>query len=227
MCGRFSFSATKEKIKRQFGINLKEDLPKSYNIAPTQESPVLLQTEKGMSLEFCRWGLIPSWANSTSVGNNLINARSEDIAVRPSFRIPIRYQRCLVLADSFYEWDRSAIKQAFRISLPNANLLAMAGIWDIWEDSITHKKYFTFAIITTKANKELEYVHDRMPVMIQDPKSIELWLDKNTPLNEVLSLQKPLADMSLRVDPISDAINNPQNNFPELHTPIIMPPRLF
>lgn len=217
MCTRFSFNASKEKMKRQFNLPIKNELQKSFNIGTGQNAYIL--TNKSLELQIFRWGLIPHWANDESVGNNLINAAAEGIGTTFSFRLPIRQRRCLVFADSYYVWDgHSQNAQPYRVSLGNGVVMAMAGVWDVWlsEDKRVFK---TFSIITTKANGDLNKFTTRMPVILATGSEQARWLSEVS-LDTTLNLLKPLPLGMLSSYPITKDVQSLENNYPELHNPI-------
>lgn len=221
MCGRFSLAASREKIKKQFGVTGPDSLEPRYNCAPTQEAWVILHGST--ELVSFRWGLIPHWANDISVGTNLINARVEGIAGKPSFRLPIRQRRCLVPVDSFYEWRQ---KQPYRILLEDNHLLALAAVWDEWT-APDGKTIRSFAILTTPPNREMAELHDRMPAAIQDPLAQKRWLSNGLSLEEVLAMVGPLPDGSLRYYPVTPLLNGVKYEGSDLHDPYQLPPTLF
>lgn len=215
MCGRFSFVVSQERVKRELGWTAKGLLRKSYNIAPSQTAVV--RTSESAQLQDFRWGLIPNWARNIRVGNNLINARMEGIAGKVSFRMPIRRRRCLVLADSFYEWKKMGQQRhPYRILFKEPQIMTFAGVWDEWEGS-DGDIYRSFAIITTPPNAEMRALHDRMPAFLQSPEQREKWLQEDLPLPEVLALLGPLPDGQLSFYPVSPKLNSPDNDYPELH----------
>lgn len=215
---RFSFSASREKIKRQLGINHSTPLQQSFNIGPTQNAYIL--TAEAAQLEICTWGLLPHWAKDRSVGEKLSTAQAEGIAGRLSFRLPIRQRRCLVLADSYYWWQKQGRTQTpHRVQLQNGDVFTFAGIWDEWTDTegISHP---TFAIITTPGNQTLQDLGaDRMPAILSDTESRQKWLDHSA-LQPALDLLHPLQQLQLDVYPIHAAVNDLNNNYPELHRPL-------
>ncbi len=226
MCGRFSFATNKEKVQKDFkGIVIKTMPAPSYNIAPTQSACVI--TDKNpKALQPMRWGLIPHWAKNEKSSNNLINARSEGIMTKPSFRIPIRKKRCIVIADSFYEFKKQGTKKIpFRITNKNEKLLALGGIWDVWK-SPSGIEIFSFSIITTAPNKEMETVHDRMPLILPTPEIQSKWLS-DIDLDTTVSLMQKLPDGSLEMYRVSPAMNSPKFNSPECHKPHNPPLTLF
>lgn len=214
---RFSFSASKEKMKRQYNLDITKELHQSFNIGANQNAYVL--TKNSTDLQVFRWGLIPNWANDINVGTNLINAQAEGISGQLSFRFPIRQRRCVVFADSYYEWKKEPRNaQPYRVLLTNGDLMAFAGVWDTWEDK-NKKVYQTFSIITTTPNLELLNLGAaRMPVVLE-PISIQRWLGEET-LSNALSLLKPLGNNVLTCYPVSKNIDSLDNNYPELHKQI-------
>lgn len=218
MCGRYSQVYKIEQAEQQLGISLSAsgEIVPNYNLAPTQEAQVILNEDPHL-LQPLRWGLVPHWAKDIKQGARLINARRESIATKPSFRVPIRKRRCLVLADSFYEWKRvGKEKLPYRILRKNDELLVMAGIWD--EARINDQHYRTFSIITTSPNADLEGIHDRMPVLLLDRAEQQAWLGEQS-LDETLELLKTPADDVLRHYRVSQQVNSVRNNGPEMHEP--------
>ena len=226
MCGRYSFVASKEKIQQQLGSEIETgaNLRINFNVAPTQHSYVITD-DKPNILQYITWGLIPYWSKDSKIAGKLINARREGIESKPSFRVPIRKKRCLVLADSFYEWKKVGTKkQPYRIMLKSGDLLLMAGIWDTWYDDQYAVK--SFSIITTGPNKDVDSVHDRMPVILYKKEDQEKWLE-DQPLEDVLSLLKTPEDGILEMYRVSEKVNSVKNNSPDLHQRIPDSPTLF
>lgn len=225
MCGRFSFVTSPEKLRQQLGdIETGENLKLSFNIAPTQHAYVLTNEEPDR-LNYYRWGLIPHWAKDSSNASKLINARMEGIGAKPSFRVPVRKRRCLVIADSFYEWrTEGKQKTPFRILPKDDSLLVMAGIWDIWHDGDYAVK--TFSIITAPPNAEVAPLHNRMPLLLPTPKAQQRWIaDLN--VEEVMNMLQPPPDGLLKKYQVSDRVNNVRNNTPDLHEKVGEQGRLF
>lgn len=224
MCGRYSIVITEEQLRKQFSSQLQlptEGLAKNYNVAPTQ-SGLVITDRNPAQLELFRWGLVPFWAKDMKIGARMINARSEGIEDKPSFRKPIREQRCLVLADSFYEWQRhDGGKTPHRIMPADGSLLVMAGIWEQWrpkdgdEDPV-----FTYSIITGAPNAEMTPVHDRMPMLLTNETTQSQWLDRKLPLPGVLDLLRTPPDGTLEYYPVPAAVGNVRNNGPALHARI-------
>lgn len=218
MCGRYSLSTDPNQLKAQFGdLETGEPLRVNYNIAPTQYSHVITDDHPKV-LQLFKWGLIPFWAKDEKIGSRMINARSEGIQDKPSFRAPIRRRRCLVLADSFYEWikkDGKKIPQ--RILMKDDSIMVMAGIWEVWSKGPA--PIYSYSIITCSPNEEMVPIHNRMPVIFPYKDQWEEWLS-DIELNQVLEmLQTPKNDI-LKTYEVSTQVNNVRNNGPELHNPI-------
>lgn len=223
MCGRYSIVIDLEKLQQQFGEALQlpaghSSLPLNYNVAPTQNGLVLTDQQPDQ-LSLFRWGLVPFWAKDLKIGARMINARSEGIEGKPSFRKAIRERRCLVIADSFYEWQRRGKdKQPYRILPTDGRLLVMAGLWESWYGPDRDAEpVHSFTIITGAPNAEMQPLHDRMPMLLQEGSQQSAWLDGGLALPQVLSLLQTPADGVLRAYPVGKSVGNVRNNGPELH----------
>jgi len=228
MCGRYSIVITDEQLRKQFNRSLQppaDGLPENYNVAPTQNGLVITDRNPGQLSAF-RWGLVPFWAKDLKIGARMINARSEGIEDKASFRKPIRERRCLVLADSFYEWQRREDgKQPYRIQSANGSLLVMAGIWEQWrpKDTPDANPVFTYSVITGPPNAEMTPIHDRMPMLLTSAEQQAEWLNSSTALPEVLKLLRTPPDGTLEYYPVSPLVGNVRNNGAELHLPFTPP----
>ncbi|MFN0214261.1 MAG: SOS response-associated peptidase [Saprospiraceae bacterium] len=210
MCGRYSFAPTpKQRKSLEKQVEVPSDLELRFNIAPTQKAYVITN-EAPFHLQKMEWGLIPHWSPDGKNSGKLINARAEGIAEKPSFRKPINSKRCLVPADSFYEWKKlpGGRKIPYRIFQKNETLLFFAGIWDEWGKAGEIKR--TFSIITTSPNLEMRDLHNRMPVLLTDEESQQLWLSP-IPLNRHLTLLQTPKDGLLSRYPVSEKLNKPES----------------
>ena len=174
---------------------------------------VILDQERQLAL--FRWGLIPFWADDPSIGNRLINARAETIAQKPSFRDAFKKRRCLVPADSFYEWQKTdSGKQPTRIMLRSEEPFAFAGLWEHWK-SPEGQEIYSYTIITTSPNELVAPVHNRMPVVL--PRDGEgAWLDPQTHPADLHELLQPFDATKMQLYPVTTLINSPSNNSPEV-----------
>lgn len=226
MCGRFSLSSDPAKIKKSIAmdIEIEENLDISYNIAPTQSAYVITNNEP-QNLSTLEWGLIPYWAKDAKIGPKLINARSESVFEKPSFRESIKRKRCLIIADSFYEWKKEGKnKIPYRILMKENQLMVMAGIWDSWNDQ--GKIRNTFSILTCAPNKEMSTVHTRMPVIFHDKSQQEEWLSELSK-EEIELLMNVPPDGILKKYRVSDKVNSVRNNDAALHIEVPETPTLF
>ena len=218
MCGRYSLTADFQVIEDRFG-EATFDITKyeeSYNIAPSQMVLSVVNDGSKNRLGFLKWGLIPPWAKESKIGFKMINARSETVHEKPSFREAFKRKRCLVIADSFYEWKRTDDRKIpMRIKMKNDELFAMAGLWESWK-SPEGDTVHSCTILTTTPNELMSNIHDRMPVILK-PNDEQKWL--NPELNTLDELKKfliPLEDGYLEAYEVSDKVNSPKNNSPEL-----------
>jgi putative SOS response-associated peptidase YedK len=152
-------------------FNLDKDLPDfkpSYNIAPGRNVPVIVRQGDRNVVKLIRWGLVPSWSQDPSIGNQVINSRFETLDQKPSFKQLLGSRRCLVPADGFFDWRRAGKgKIPMRVRMKDQKPFTMAGLWDLWRDPDGEELY-GFTIITTDTNKLLRPIHDRMPLLL-DP----------------------------------------------------------
>ena len=220
MCGRFTLTATINEIMDRFDIQsfLNEELyAPSYNIAPSQQVLAVINDGSSNRMGFLKWGLVPPWANDPSIGNKMINARAETITEKPSFRHAFQKKRCLVIADSFYEWKRQSdqTKTPMRIKLRSNELFAMAGLWEGYKAK-DGKTLYSCSVITTGPNELMKEIHDRMPVIL-NREDEPVWLNPaiDDP-NRLTALLQPYDDALMDTYEVSPMVNSPKNNSIEL-----------
>ena len=211
MCGRFALDAPKEELLNQFNLKAVLDLEPRYNIAPSQQAPII-RIASGLSnrMTLCRWGLIPSWSKDEKIGYKLINARSETVHEKPSFKASFKQRRCLVPATGFFEWKAAGDRKLpYYITMKGNRLFAMAGLWDMWKspEGIIIE---SFTILTTEANGIVNKIHDRMPVIIQ-PDQYGLWLAPSEP-SAASQFFRPFSPFKMTAWPVSGMVNNPRND---------------
>jgi putative SOS response-associated peptidase YedK len=210
-----------DEIVRAFDIATPpEEVRTSYNIAPTQTVAVVRLRDGVNRLEDMVWGLIPTWAKERSIGARMINARAETLHEKPSFKRPLVSQRCLVVADGFYEWRKvDGTKVPMFIHLTSRRPFGFAGLYDTWT-APDGEAIRSCTIITTAANDLVRPIHDRMPVIL--PRSAEAeWLaGGGRPVSELLSLLRPYPDQEMAAYPVSRLVNSPQSNGPECIWPM-------
>lgn len=214
MCGRYSLTTPVESVARLFGFDERPNLAARYNIAPTQNALVVRGSigggVEGVSI---RWGLTPPWAQSLDEGVRMINARSETVREKPSFRAAYEARRCLAPSDGFYEWRKTeAGKQPNRIAMQDNSVFAFAGLWERWRapDGVETD---TFCLLTTTASPLLAPIHHRMPVILS-PEDYAVWIN-GTP-EEAAFLMRPYEDNALRSYPVGARVGNVRNDGPDL-----------
>ena len=189
----------------------------------------IITNELPNKIQMFNWGLIPNWtlgiANAQKIRSNTLNAKSETAFEKPSFKIPIKQQRCLVLATGFFEWMQvdNKTKIPYYIHLKDAPIFAMAGVYDSWKNDAENKTYNTFSILTTEANKTMAQIHNtkkRMPLIL--PKSQEnQWLNANATDENIKEIMRPIEDSLLETWTISKLITSKKelSNVPEVLLP--------
>ncbi len=226
MCGRFTQQRPSAELAALFDA---QDLANSeggrFNLAPQQDGLVVVnRADRGRAIVPYRWGLVPSWAKDTKIGNRLINARAESVATTPAFRASFQKRRCLVPADAFYEWQKLSptFRQPNLIRRADGEPMAFAGLWSPWRDpdDPDAEVLRTFTIVTTDANATLAPLHDRMPVVL--PASAwDAWLDPAASDPEALMrLLVPAPDDLLIRYPVSRRVNNTRNEGADLIEPL-------
>ena len=220
MCGRFVSASDADGLVRFFVIDERktDDLPPSYNVAPTDPVYAVAAHDQRRYLVSFRWGLVPHWADSRATAAKMINARAETAAEKPAFREALRRRRCLIPADGFYEWrkDASGAKTPHFIHRPDEQPLALAGLWETWRDPADPQAppLKTCAILTRPAVEQLRVLHDRQPVTLSADTWGD-WLDADAALPVVQELLRaPPPELAFR--PVSDQVNSVRNNGPQL-----------
>lgn len=217
MCGRFQLSVKGRQISERFNVEVFDEMYKpNYNCAPSQNLPVITNTEPG-KLSFFKWGLIPFWAKDPKIGYKLINTRAETITEKTSFKSAFKKRRCLVPANGFYEWRKDENKTPFRIFLKSEEIFSMAGIWETWKDAEA-KPIHSFSIITTKPNSLMESIHNRMPVILP-PKMEDAWLHETDEI-ALKNLLVPFNASEMDAYPVSKKVNSPANNNDSIIVPV-------
>ncbi len=218
MCGRYVLYTT-DKLQSRYQAKIVGDfLAPSYNITPGTQSPAIIHFSSTKVIYPMKWGLIPSWSRDGSIGNRLINARSETILSKPAFKSSIYSKRCLIPANGYFEWGiYNHQKQPFYFHPSQDQIISLAGIYDIW-DSPDGSPIFSYTIITAPAQPKFSPVHDRMPLII--PKIAEnQWLDPKISPNLLQHLLVP-PPVNLDFHPVSLQLNSPSADHPDLIAPL-------
>lgn len=220
MCGRFALYADYQVLLERFDIGQasfgEEEYEQSFNVAPSQQVAAVISDGSSNRLGKLQWGLIPPWAKEAKIGYKMINARAETAAEKPSYRNAFKKKRCLVVADAFYEWRKGEQgKTPMLIKLKSGEPFAFAALWESWK-SPEGDTVHSCSILTTGPNKTMESIHDRMPVILSK-EAEKIWLDPTIEDVDLLqSLLKPYEESEMEAYEVSDAVNSPKNNNPEL-----------
>lgn len=227
MCGRYTYYSS-EDILKKFGLANSEseqtklalNLPDNYNVSPGNDMPIIIRGAQEHRLEFANWGLVPSWSKDPETGLKLINARSESLLEKRMWVNLVKSKRCVVPARGFYEWKSTESgKQPYYITLKDSEIVSFAGLYDEWHDD-KGNLLVTYCIITTKPNKEMAYVHNRMPAIL-DKKTMDIWLEPtNFNQDQIDQLLSPAPDGSLKITAVSKKVNNARNNSKDLIYPL-------
>ena len=221
MCGRFSLTTDKKRLAEAFAeFEPPREIVPRYNIAPSQ--PIAVVANDGQNkVDYFVWGLIPSWAKDPAIGNKMINARSETLAEKPSFKTAYKRRRCLILSDGFYEWRKNPdkTKTPMYIQLESREPFAFAGLWESWH-SAEGDNILSCTIITTQPNDFMANIHNRMPVILPR-QAYSQWLDpaEQNP-DQLQHLLVPYPAEEMTAYPVSTVVNNPRNESPECIEPL-------
>ena len=220
MCGRFTLTLDPIELKEFFDLaDTPEEWSQRFNVAPSQPVAVLTNPVD-RRIEFFQWGLVPSWAKDPSIGSRMINARSETIAKKPSFRSALARRRCLILADGFYEWKKMGGKNPsvpFYFKLKDSHPFAFAGLWEQWQPP-SGDLLKSCTIVTCAANELVGTVHDRMPVILDAVHSWQ-WLEKRAQ-EDLLSMLRPYPADHMTAYPVGRNVNSPANDDLSLIQPV-------
>lgn len=215
MCGRYNLRSMPADVAALLGVDMPDYRPR-YNISPTQLVIAVRQPEKRREAATFRWGMIPPWSKDPKSGPPLINARSETVREKPTFRAAFKKRRCLIPLDGFYEWKRDGKeKQPFNITMRDKKPFALAGLWECWNGD--GKSIESCAIVTTTANELMATIHDRMPVIVH-PADFDEWLAGDP--DEAAALMRPFEAEAMTAYPVSSIVNNARNEVPECVTPL-------
>jgi putative SOS response-associated peptidase YedK len=215
MCGRFTLYSSLNNLKKAFDIDTVTcEIKASYNVAPGDEIYAIIRGQDNR-LGKLHWGLVPPWAKDLSGTSGLINARSETLQEKPSFKRAFKKRRCLIPADGFYEWKE---KQPWYCTPAIGALFGFAGLWETWKGK-DQSVYHSCTIITTEASESIKEIHDRMPVILK-PESIQEWLDPtNTNYEQLNTILKHGRVTRVKTYPVAKLVDSPMNNDPRCIKP--------
>jgi len=214
MCGRYTLTKPLKNIMVHYNPAVAKTGHKPrYNIAPSQSAPVVICVDGALELHSMRWGLIPSWSSDKKPGSGLINARSETVHEKPSFRSSFRSKRCLVPADGYIEWEKTAKGKApHYIYFPAQEIFSFAGLWSEYSGEQGQPR--AFSILTAPANPQLRSLHHRMPVILSRDQR-EIWLSPDANSAQLRDMLGAVFTDALEIRKISRKINSPANDFQE------------
>jgi putative SOS response-associated peptidase YedK len=217
VCGRFLINALPEDVAQVFNVSEEPSLfpEPRYNIAPGQPVPVVVEDNGKRHLRAMKWGLIPSWAKDPKIGYRSINARSETVSTKPTFRSAFKRRHCIVPASGFYDWRTVGKQKLPTLFKPTSSLFGLAGLWETWPGDGT--PIDTFTILTTDANETVTPTHDRMPVIL-DPSNYATWLDAAKSADG--SLLRPFPADAMTATPVSTYVNSAQHQGPQCIEPV-------
>lgn len=219
MCGRFSIAEEIQLLQSQFQFEFAEEVTPRYNVAPSQKILTVVSDKGRRQGKQMKWGLVPYWAQDEKIGYKMINARSEGIDLKPSFKHAFKRRRCLILADGFYEWKATEEgKQPYRFVMKDKMPFAIAGLWETWTKG--KELLTTCTIITTAANEVTANVHDRMPVILPED-SYDGWLNpKFDDVNTLKTMLTPYPAELMDKYRVSTLVNSPKNDLADILSPL-------
>jgi putative SOS response-associated peptidase YedK len=236
VCGRFVQERPASDLAEIFEAEpFADELGARFNVAPTDPALVVAQREQRRAIVAWRWGLVAHWAVPQDGAPRRpapFNARAETVASSPLFREALARRRCIVPVDAFYEWHRTddGTRTPHAIRRADGQPLALAGLW-AGARAPSGEVIRTFTIVTTRPNRALEWLHDRMPVVLPE-EAWQRWLDVDTARSgELRALLEPDDGLALDVYPVAPLVNNVRNDGPELlapaaPAPVVQPPLL-
>ena len=223
MTGRFAITSPPEKLREFFAYSDEPDFPPRYNIAPTQPIPVVWAQphSRGLQRRFTlmRWGFLPGFVKDPTKFALLINARAETLTEKPSFRAAVKRRRCLIIADSFYEWRRGAgprtTGRPYQIRNINREPMGLAGLYETWSDP-AGGEIDTACIVTTASNRLIGAIQERSPAIIAR-QDFHIWLDNDgVEASDATVLLRPPPEDALELIEIGEAVNRVANDDPEV-----------
>ena len=222
MCGRYASTLPPEAMRALFRYLEQPNFPARYNIAPTQPIAIVRMAEGKRHFALVRWGLIPAWVKDPRAFSLLINARAESVNEKPAFRNAMKYRRCLVPADGFYEWKREGEKKRpYFVRRRDGAPVAFAGLWENWMGP-NGEEVESAAIVTTMASRSIAHIHDRMPVIVP-LEAFDFWLDPKVDAQTASAVLTPAPDAQIEAYEVSSAVNRTANDSAVLMEPLREP----
>lgn len=229
MCGRAYHTYTDEELELRYLNERRKDSPiaglkPNYNLCPTQLTPVVFIRNGKRTIEQFRFGLVPFWAKDvkSAAKYSLINAKSEEVQEKRSYKQAFENRRCIVPLTGFFEWKRESNgpKRPFDIHLKGRKIMSVAGVWEHWESKDTDEVVESFSILTVGPNELMKEIHNRMPVILSKQDETQ-WLDpENKNIESLKKVLTPYSSKEMEAIEISSLVNSPRNNRPEVLQPI-------
>ena len=224
MCCRYNLKTNPREFTAYFDqLEFRDPIPEPrFNVAPTESMPVITSESGKRFVTSMRWGLLPSWAKDIKFGVRTINARSETVDEKPSFRSAFKRRRCLIPASGYFEWKKidKKTKQPFNITMKDQSLFNMAGLWESWKNPEDGKTIKSFSIITVDSNTLTSEVHDRMPAVLS-PASFDIWLDAEfQDTTKLKSLLVPFDSDAMDMYPVGRSVGDVRNKGAECIAPL-------
>jgi putative SOS response-associated peptidase YedK len=213
MCGRFVTYIPLEDIIKDFDIDITliDSYTPSFNISPSNEVLSVYEKNKKTVLNKFRWGLVPFWAKDTSIGYKMINARSESLSEKKSYKPLLNNKRCGIISNGFYEWKKEGNKKTpYYIKLKNDAPFSFAGLYDIWKDD-KNNEIISCTIITTQANEKVAQIHDRMPVILDEDET-KKWVNSENDFEKLKDLLIPRKSDEIELYQVRRVVNSPKND---------------
>ncbi len=223
MCGRYTITATAQKLAELFDVEVPPEYQPQYNAAPTQQLPVISNLQK-RKISLYEWGIWPQWAQAQGSSQRLINARAETVAEKATFTNLFKRRRCLVVADGYYEWKKFTRQNTADKKVPHRILLrddqpfTFAGLWDTYQNE-SEEEMPSFVIITVAASPSIADIHDRMPAIL-DTETADFWLSDSEDYEGMADILRPYPDEALKAYAVSAQVNSVKNNQKTLIQPI-------
>ncbi len=222
MCGRIILTSAPHVLTEKFFLDMVPEVVPRFNIAPASDIAGVVANPRsvGRLIRMFRWGLVPPWSSGPEVGAKMINARSETVLEKPSFKEAFLGRRCLIPVDGFYEWQkREDGKQPFLFRRKDHSVFALAGLWEQWKDK-EGRELKTCTILTTAANATMRPIHQRMPVVLPES-DWKAWLDLPADqAKQLMKLLRPCAPDVLLAHPVTRQVNKPAFDQPDCLEPV-------
>lgn len=223
MIQRYSLCCSKPVLSKRFKVAVPSAYQTMYNAGPSSKLPVITN-ELPDRIQFYQWGIIPYDAQDSGVAEKLLNARKLTLKAKAPFCDLIAKKRCIIPADGFYIWKEvSGVRTPYRISLKNDEQFGIPGVWDEWKlETDGDVLFHTFSMITQEAAPLSHSINERMPVFLRQKDEYK-WLSNNIDIDELLPLLEFSPIEELKMEKVSNLVDNEQNNIKKVIKPLNAP----